>query len=140
MSPVHWKSVSRPKLDLDSREIQASPLRFGCPTLFFTSDRRNAHAYFRQLTRRAYVISMSCRCIAWAERSPIWVVSLAYQSEGMIATNFKIRATLAAQGQAYARRSIRRTLESKLRSAIKLVLSGGTELPALREGRTLYCP
>jgi D-threo-aldose 1-dehydrogenase len=105
-------SISR--LDLGSSGIKATPLGFGCATLFRASN----PAQRLRLLNAAYDAG-----IRHFDVAPMYGLGRAepelgkfarvHRSEVTIATKFGIRPTLAARGLAYAQRPVRRTFESK---------------------------
>ena len=101
-------------LDLGSGGIQATPLGFGCATLFRASDpaqrSRLLHAAYDAGIRHFDVAPMYGLGRAEPELGSF---TRTYRSEVTIATKFGIRPTLAARGLAYAQRPFRRTFESK---------------------------
>ena len=103
-----------PKLDLGDSGIQATPLGFGCATLFRASDpvqrSRLLQAAYDAGIRHFDVAPMYGLGRAEPELGNF---ARAHRSEVTIATKFGIRATLAARGLAYAQRPVRRTFESK---------------------------
>jgi D-threo-aldose 1-dehydrogenase len=105
-------SLLRP--DFGSSGIQATPLGFGCATLFRASDpaqrSRLLHAAYDADIRHFDVAPMYGLGRAELELGSF---TRAHRSEVTIATKFGIRPTLAARGLAYAQRPIRRTFESK---------------------------
>src|SRR5579859_7286303 len=106
--------MSLPKLDLGSSGIRATPLGFGCATLFRASD----PALRSHLLHAAYDAG-----IRHFDVAPMYGLGRAepelgrftrlHRSEVTIATKFGIRPTLAARGLAYAQRPVRRAFESK---------------------------
>ena len=103
-----------PRLDLGSSGIRATPLGFGCATLFRASDpaqrSRLLHAAYDAGIRHFDVAPMYGLGRAEPELGSF---TRAHRSEVTIATKFGIRPTLAARGLAYAQRPVRRTFESK---------------------------
>jgi len=101
-------------LDLGSSGIRATPLGFGCATLFRASDpaqrSRLLHAAFEAGIRHFDVAPMYGLGRAEPELGSF---TRAHRSEVTIATKFGIRPTLAARCLAYAQRPVRRTFESK---------------------------
>jgi D-threo-aldose 1-dehydrogenase len=114
MFPAHWKFMSLPRLDLGSSGIRATPLGFGCATLFRVSDpaqrSRLLHAAYDAGIRHYDVAPMYGLGRAELE---LGAFTQARRSEVTIATKFGIRPTLVARGLAHAQRPVRRTLESK---------------------------
>jgi len=114
MFPVIGKLMSLPRLDLGSSGIWATPLGFGCATLFRASDPaqrcRLLHAAYDAGIRHFDVAPMYGLGRAEPELGRF---TRAHRSEVTIATKFGIRPTLAARGLAYAQRPIRRAFESK---------------------------
>ena len=108
------KFMSLPRLDLGSSGIRATPLGFGCATLFRASDpaqrSRLLHAAYDAGIRHFDVAPMYGLGRAEPELGSF---TRAHRSEVTIATKFGIRPTLAARGLAYAQRPVRRTFESK---------------------------
>jgi D-threo-aldose 1-dehydrogenase len=106
--------MSLPKLDLGSSGIRATPLGFGCATLFRASDpaqrSRLLHAAYDAGIRHFDVAPMYGLGRAEPELGSF---IQARRSEVTIATKFGIRPTLAARGLAYAQRPVRRTFEAK---------------------------
>ena len=106
--------MSLPRLDLGSNGIRATPLGFGCATLFRASDpahrSRLLHAAYEAGIRHFDVAPMYGLGRAEPELGSF---TRAHRSEVTIATKFGIRPTLAARGMAYAQRPVRRMLESK---------------------------
>ena len=102
------------RLDLGSSGIRATPLGFGCATLFRASDpaqrSRLLHAAYDAGIRHFDVAPMYGLGRAEPELGRFTRV---HRSEVTIATKFGIRPTLAARGLAYAQRPVRRTFESK---------------------------
>lgn len=106
--------MSLPRLDLGSSGILATPLGFGCATLFRASDpvqrSRLLHAAYDAGIRHFDVSPMYGLGRAEPELGRF---TRAHRSEVTIATKFGIRPTLAARGLGYAQRPIRRMFESK---------------------------
>ena len=102
------------RLDLGSSGIRATPLGFGCATLFRASDpaqrSRLLHAAYDAGIRHFDVAPMYGLGRAEPELGKFTRV---HRAEVTIATKFGIRPTLAARGLAYAQRPVRRTFESK---------------------------
>ena len=82
--------MSLPRLDLGSSGIRPRLLDLAAQLFSVLQILHNVHAFFTQLTTQAYVTSMSRRCMAWAERSLNWVVSL-----GRIGQKSRLRQNLA---------------------------------------------
>jgi D-threo-aldose 1-dehydrogenase len=106
--------MSLPRLDLGNSGIRATPLGFGCATLFRASDpaqrARLLHAAYDAGIRHFDVAPMYGLGRAEPELGSFTRV---HRPEVTIATKFGIRPTLAARGLAYAQRPVRRTFESK---------------------------
>ena len=106
--------MSLPGLDFDGSGMRATPLGFGCATLFRASDptqrSRLLHAAYDAGIRHFDVAPMYGLGRAEAELGSF---TRAHRSEVTIATKFGIRPTLAARGLAYAQRPVRRAFESK---------------------------
>jgi D-threo-aldose 1-dehydrogenase len=106
--------MSLPRLDLGSSGIRATPLGFGCATLFRTPDpahrARLLHAAYDAGIRHFDVAPMYGLGRAEPELGRF---TRAHRPEVTIATKFGIRPTLAARGLAYAQRPVRRAFESK---------------------------
>ena len=106
--------MSLPGLDFGSSGMRATPLGFGCATLFRASDPTQRS----RLLRAAYDAGIRHFDVApmyglgRAERE-LGSFTRARRSEVTIATKFGIRPTLAARGLAYVQRPVRRTFESK---------------------------
>jgi D-threo-aldose 1-dehydrogenase len=125
--------MSLPRLDLGSSGIRATPLGFGCATLFRAPDpaqrSRLLHAAFDAGIRHFDVAPMYGLGRAEPELGNF---TRAHRSEVTIATKFGIRPTLAARCLAYAQRPVRRTFESK--PAIREQARAHAAVP----GRLLY--
>jgi D-threo-aldose 1-dehydrogenase len=110
---IHWKLMSISRLDLGSSGILATPLGFGCATLFRASDpaqrSRLLHAAYDAGIRHFDVAPMYGLGRAEPELGSF---TRRHRSEVTIATKFGIRPTLAARGLAYAQRPVRRAMES----------------------------
>src|ERR1700722_15245385 len=106
--------MSASRLSLDGSGIRATPLGFGCATLFRASDpaqrARLLHAAYDAGIRHFDVAPMYGLGRAEPELGSF---TRARRSEVTIATKFGIRPTLAARVLAHAQRPIRRTFESK---------------------------
>ena len=106
--------MSLPRLDLGSSGIRATPLGFGCATLFRASDpaqrSRLLHAAYDAGIRHFDVAPMYGLGRAEPELGNF---TRTHRSEVTIATKFGIRPTLTARGLAYAQRPARRIFESK---------------------------
>jgi D-threo-aldose 1-dehydrogenase len=106
--------MSPPRLDLGSTGIQATPLGYGCATLFRASDpaqrSRLLHAAYEAGIRHFDVAPMYG--LGRAEHE-LGSFTRAHRSEVTIATKFGIRPTPVARGLAYAQRPVRRMFESK---------------------------
>ena len=106
--------MSLPGLDFGSSGMRATPLGFGCATLFRASDptqrSRLLHAAYDAGIRHFDVAPMYGLGRAEPELGSF---TRARRSEVTIATKFGIRPTLAARGLAYAQRPVRSMFESK---------------------------
>jgi D-threo-aldose 1-dehydrogenase len=106
--------MSLDRLDLRSSGIRATPLGFGCATLFRASDpaqrSRLLHAAYDAGIRHFDVAPMYGLGRAEPELGSF---TRLHRSEVTIATKFGIRPTLAARGLAYMQRPVRRAFESK---------------------------
>jgi len=106
--------MSLPRNDLGSSGIRATPLGFGCATLFRTSDSaqraRLLHAAYDAGIRHFDVAPMYGLGRAEPELGSFTRVR---RSEVTIATKFGIRPTLAARGLSYAQRPVRSMFESR---------------------------
>jgi D-threo-aldose 1-dehydrogenase len=106
--------MSLPRLDLGSSGIQATPLGFGCATLFRVSDpaqrSRLLHTAYDAGIRHFDVAPMYGLGRAEPELGRF---TQAHRSEVTIATKFGIRPTLFVRGVAFAQRPVRRMFESK---------------------------
>jgi len=106
--------MSLPRLDLGSSGIRATPLGFGCATLFRASDpaqrSRLLHAAYDAGIRHYDVAPMYGLGRAEPE---LGAFTRVHRSEVTITTKFGIRPTLVARGLAYAQRPVRRMFESK---------------------------
>ena len=106
--------MSLPRLDLGSSGIRATPLGFGCATLFRASDpaqrSRLLHAAYDAGIRHFDVAPMYG--LGRAE-SELGRFTRMHRSDVTIATKFGIRPTLVVRGLAYAQRPVRRMFASK---------------------------
>jgi D-threo-aldose 1-dehydrogenase len=105
--------MSLPRLDLGSTGIRATPLGFGCATLFRASNTaqrsRLLHTAYDAGIRHYDVAPMYGLGRAELE---LGAFARAHRSEVTIATKFGIRPTLVARSLAYAQQPVRRTFQS----------------------------
>jgi predicted oxidoreductase len=106
--------MSLPKVDLGNSGIQATPLGFGCATLFRASD----PAQRSRLLRAAYDAGIRHYDVApmyglGRAEAELGAFTRTQRSEVTITTKFGLRPTLVARGLAYAQRPARRMFESK---------------------------
>lgn len=106
--------MSLPRLDLGSSGIRATPLGFGCATLFRASDpaqrSRLLHEAYDAGIRHFDVAPMYGLGRAEPELGSFIRV---YRAEVTITTKFGIRPTPVARGLGYVQRPVRRMFESK---------------------------